>query len=69
MSSNCPTLATPSENRTTAATWEQQRDGRTVQTTWGLPDDPFDPVTLISDVTVVVEAAGTVSRECVPARV
>ncbi len=56
-------------DRTTAATWEQEREGQVVRMTWGLPDDPFDPVTLIGNVTVVVDANDTVTRDFVPARV
>ena len=32
--------------------WVMERDGTTVHTIWGRDDDPFDPITQITDVTV-----------------
>ncbi len=32
--------------------WEAERDGIKVHTVWGAPDDPFDPTTQISQVSV-----------------
>lgn len=34
--------------------WVMKRDGTTVHTIWGRDDDPFDPITQITDVTVTV---------------
>lgn len=34
--------------------WVMERDGTTVHTIWGRDDDPFDPVTQITDVTVTL---------------
>ncbi len=34
--------------------WEMERDGATVHTVWGRDDDPFDPITQITDVTVTM---------------
>lgn len=35
--------------------WESERDGLKVHMQWGQADDPFDPITQIADVTVVLE--------------
>lgn len=34
--------------------WVMERDGTTVHTIWGRDDDPFDPITQITDVTVTM---------------
>jgi hypothetical protein len=34
--------------------WVMERDGTTVHTVWGQDDDPFDPITQITDVTVTM---------------
>lgn len=34
--------------------WETERDGMTVRMRWGTPDDPFDPITQISETEVAV---------------
>ena len=40
--------------RSADSDWVIERDGRTVRTIWGLDDDPFDPITQITDVTVTM---------------
>ena len=34
--------------------WEMERDGMTVRMQWGRPDDPFDPITQVTEDTVSV---------------
>jgi len=41
--------------RSTGNVWTQERDGVRVSTRWGLPDDPFDPVTQVRRVTVEID--------------
>lgn len=41
--------------KSTKNVWDAERDGVQVSTRWGLPDDPFDPVTQVRQVTVEVD--------------
>jgi hypothetical protein len=52
--------------------WDMQRDGATVKMKWGAPDDKFDPITQVTEVSVRLEYEDGehkgVSIDCAPQR-